>query len=109
MMPERILPRLVGRVILSFEIVGVGARVADRGGPVAVPLMVEKDDRAGDRDGFPFDWGARVARIANDAHVHWRIVHVVLNAFAVDELQPQCARVAELQVRAEIDSPCLLY
>src|SRR4029453_9378378 len=60
---------------------------------------------ADDRKRLTRDRGHRILELIDDADVDGRIVHVVLDALAEDDLQTNRVARASLDVRAEIESP----
>src|SRR5262245_46757115 len=98
------MARLEGHVVLPLRRLGALRRTPDRGGPSTVPVVIQERHGADERDRLTLDGAAGIAEVWNDADINRGIVHVVLDAFAVHELQPERAA-AELDVRAEIDAP----
>ena len=101
---ERVLALLERVVRLGVAVVDVQHRVAHRARPLRVPVEVEEGDDADEGQGLAHDRGPRVLEVVLDPDVHGRVVHVVLDALAVDEREPRHV-LAELQVRGNVDPP----
>ena len=86
-------------------VVVVLARVAERAGESLVPRVIEEGDDADDREGLPRSGVTGFDEVVLDADVDRRVVHVVLDAFAEHELQPDTSCLAGVEVRAEVEAP----
>ena len=90
---------------LCLAVVVVLARVADRAGELLAPGVIEKQHEAGDGDRLAENRPDRITEVVDDADVHGRVVHVVLDAFAEHVLEAEDVAFGRLEVGTQIEAP----
>ena len=70
-------------------------RSSKRGAELRTPVVIDKRNRAEKRQRNAFDRGYRIRKVILDANVDRCVVHVVLNAVAID--QPGTSRSCSLR------------
>ena len=104
---ERVLAGLegVGRLAVGVVVV-LRASSRRRVRELLVPGVIEEERCSATIGiGLPMIGVTAFEKLFYDADVDRRVVHVVLDAFAEDELQPEDVVLADLEVRAEVEAP----
>src|SRR6476661_3980802 len=93
------------RWLLRVGVLDVQHGIADRCTKAVTPVVIEKRNHAQRRQGHSFDRCYRIRQIVLDANVDWGIVQIVLNAFAVDNLEFASVLLAKLEGGSQVQPP----
>src|SRR5205085_10828168 len=99
---DRVLATIEGARRLALAVVDVDHRVADGRAELRIPGVVEERDDAGDRERDALDRRDGVVAVALDPDVLGRVVHVVLDARAIEELEARDVVLRHVEVGAQV-------
>src|SRR4029077_13980009 len=102
---ECIVTLMEVRWLLRVGVLDVQHGIADRGTKGVTPVVIEERDHAQQRQRYSFDRCYRIRQIVLDADIDWGVVHIVLNAFAVDNLEFPGVLLAKLQAGSQVQTP----